>query len=117
MTGESRLWPEREADLFGDRPGPLERLDTALPRRLNAAPEDLEKGLAHLVLTIVELLRELMERQALRRIEAGSVSDEETERLGRAFLMLSERMDELKQAFGLEDEELNLNLGPLGKLL
>jgi hypothetical protein len=105
------------ADLFSETAGTLERLEAALPRRLNADPEGLEKGLAQLVLTLVELLRELMERQALRRIEAGTVSDEEVERLGRTFMALSERMDELKEVFGLTDEDLNLNLGPLGNLL
>jgi hypothetical protein len=107
----------RACDLFGDSTGALERLEAALPRRLNADPEKLEKGLAHLVLTLVELLRELMERQALRRIETGTVNDEEIERLGRTFMALSKRMEELKQVFGLEDEELNLNLGPLGNLI
>ena len=106
-----------EHELFGDSAGALERLEAALPRRLNADPEELEKGLAHLVLTLVELLRQLMERQALRRIEAGTVDDDEIERLGRTFMALSERMEELKRVFGLEDEELNLNLGPLGNLI
>jgi Gas vesicle protein K len=108
---------ERELSLFEDSAGALERLEANLPRRLNADPENLEKGLAHLVLTLVELLRQLMERQALRRIEGGTLDDEEIERLGRTFMALSERMEELKRAFGLEDEELNLNLGPLGNLL
>ena len=108
---------ERELALFEDSAGALERLEANLPRRLNADPENLEKGLAHLVLTLVELLRQLMERQALRRIEGGTLEDEEIERLGRTFMALSERMEELKRAFGLEDEELNLNLGPLGNLL
>jgi len=85
--------------------------------RVTTDPEKLEKGLAHLVLTIIELLRQLMERQALHRIEGGSLSDDEVERLGRTFMALSERMEELKVAFGLEDEELNMNLGPLGDLL
>jgi gas vesicle protein GvpK len=105
------------ADLFRETDGTLERLEAALPRRLNADPEGLEKGLAQLVLTLVELLRELMERQAVRRIEAGTLSDEEVERLGRTFMALSERMDELKDVFGLTDQDLNLNLGPLGNLL
>ncbi|MGN6867273.1 MAG: gas vesicle protein K [Solirubrobacteraceae bacterium] len=105
------------ADLFRETAGTLERLEAALPRRLNADPEGLEKGLAQLVLTLVELLRELMERQAVRRIEAGTLSDEEVERLGRTFMALSERMDELKDVFGLTDQDLNLNLGPLGNLL
>jgi CRISPR/Cas system-associated endonuclease Cas1 len=95
----------------------LERLEAELPRRLNADPENLEKGLAQLVLTVIELLRQLMERQALRRIEGGSLTDEEVERLGQTFLALSERMDELKDVFGIEDKDLNLNLGPLGDLL
>ena len=69
------------------------------------------------MLTIIELLRQLMERQALHRIEGGSLSDEEVERLGRTFMALAERMEELKVAFGLEGEDLNLNLGPLGDLL
>lgn len=85
--------------------------------RIEADPETLEKGLAQLVLTIVELLRQLMERQAVRRIEGGTVTDEEVERLGRTFMALAQRMDELKRVFGLEDEELNLNLGPLGNLI
>lgn len=108
---------DRELALFEDSAGALERLEANLPRRLNADPENLEKGLAHLVLTLVELLRQLMERQALRRIEGGTLDDEEIERLGRTFMALSERMEELKRTFGLEDEELNLNLGPLGNLL
>lgn len=85
--------------------------------RIEADPETLEKGLAQLVLTIVELLRQLMERQALHRIEGGTLTDDEVERLGRTFLALSERMDELKETFGLTDDDLNLNLGPLGNLM
>jgi hypothetical protein len=85
--------------------------------RINADPERLEQGLAHLVLTVIELLRQLMERQALHRMEGGSLTEAEIERLGRTFMALSERMEELKVAFGLEGEELNLNLGPLGDLL
>lgn len=97
--------------------GELERAQSALRRRVEADPERLEKGLAQLVLTLIELLRQLMERQALRRIEGGTLSEEEIERLGRTFMALSERMDELKETFGLEDDDLNLNLGPLGDLM
>ena len=107
----------RELDLFSETEDALDRLEAALPRRLNANPEDLERGLAQLVLTLIELLRQLMERQALRRIEGGTLTDEEVERLGRTFMALSERMEELKRVFGLEDEDLNLNLGPLGNLM
>jgi hypothetical protein len=85
--------------------------------RVTTDPEKLEKGLAHLVLTIIELLRQLMERQALHRIEGGTLTTEEVERLGQTFMALADRMEELKEAFGLEAEDLNLNLGPLGDLL
>jgi uncharacterized protein YjiS (DUF1127 family) len=85
--------------------------------RVSADPQSVERGLVQLVLTIVELLRQLMERQALHRMDAGSLSDEEVERLGQTFMALAERMDELKEHFGLTDEDLNLNLGPLGDLL
>jgi hypothetical protein len=84
---------------------------------VSADPERLEKGLAQLVLTIIELLRQLMERQALHRIEGGSLTADEIERLGRTFMALADRMEELKREFGLEDEDLNLNLGPLGDLM
>jgi Gas vesicle protein K len=95
----------------------LPSIDSALDRRINADPENLERGLAQLVLTIVELLRQLMERQALRRIDDGSLDDEQIERLGQTFMKLSERMKELREEFGLDEEDLNLNLGPLGNLL
>jgi hypothetical protein len=103
-----------DLELFGRE---LERLDSALRGRLNADRESLEKGLAQLVLTLIEVLRQLMERQALRRIEGGSLTSDEVERLGETFMLLEERMDELKEAFELEDEDLNLDLGPLGTLL
>jgi len=94
-----------------------EALPDLLSRRINADPEDVERGLAQLVLTIVELLRQLMERQALRRIEGGTLSDEQVERLGSALMKLEERMEELKQEFGMTAEDLNLSLGPLGDLM
>jgi hypothetical protein len=105
---------EPEFTLFGDE---LDRLDGALRRRVNADREGLEKGLAQLVLTLIELLRQLMERQALRRIDGGSLTADEIERLGETFMLLEERMEELKEAFELEDEDLNLDLGPLGRLI
>jgi hypothetical protein len=95
----------------------LPKLDDALSRRVNADPESVERGLAQLVLTIVELLRQLMERQALRRIDDGTLSEEQIERLGQTFMKLAERMEELREEFGLDEEDLNLNLGPLGNLL
>jgi hypothetical protein len=97
----------------GDHP----RIDDALPRRVNADPENVERGLAQLVLTIVELLRQLMERQALRRIDSGTLSEDQIERLGQTFMELDRRMEELREEFGLDEEDLNLDLGPLGRLL
>ena len=97
--------------------GALDHLPEAFPRRVNADPEQVEKGLAQLVLTLVELLRQLMERQAVRRMESGSLTDDQIERLGETFMKLESRMEELKREFGLEDRDLNLNLGPLGDLL
>ena len=103
-----------DLDLFAeDRP----RLDHVLSRRVNADPESVERGLAQLVLTIVELLRQLMERQALRRVDGGTLTEDEVERLGRTFMELDKRMAELRDEFGLDEEDLNLNLGPLGNLL
>jgi len=95
----------------------LRRLDDALTGRVRADPESVERGLAQLVLTVVELLRQLMERQALRRVEAGGLDEATIERLGSTLMALESRMDELKETFGLEDADLNLDLGPLGRLL
>ena len=103
-----------DLDVFArDQP----RLDDALSRRVNADPESVERGLAQLVLTVIELLRQLMERQALRRVDAGNLSEEQIERLGRTFMELDKRMEELREQFGLTEADLNLDLGPLGNLL
>ena len=104
----------RNLELFGDE---LDRMGAGRGPRINADRESLEKGLAQLVLTLVELIRQLMERQALRRIEGGTLSAEEVERLGETFMLLEEKMEELREHFELEQEDLNLDLGPLGKLL
>jgi hypothetical protein len=77
-----------------------------MTRRVNTDPEHVEKGLAALVLTVIDLLRELMERQAVRRIEGGTLSAEEVERLGRTFMKLEQRLEELRRDFGLEPEDL-----------
>jgi hypothetical protein len=94
----------------------LHALARALPDRINADPEKVEQGLARLVLTVIELLREVLEHQAVRRMDGGTLSDEEIERLGMALLKLNQRMDDLKGIFGLTDEDLNIDLGPLGRL-
>lgn len=86
-------------------------------RRVNADPENAEQSLVTLVLTVVELLRQLMERQALRRVDHGDLTDEQIENVGRTLMRLEERMTELCEHFGVEPGELNLDLGPLGPLL
>ncbi|ANZ27588.1 gas vesicle protein GvpK [Rhodococcus sp. WB1] len=85
--------------------------------RIDSDPESVERGLVTLVLTLVELLRQLMERQALRRVEEGDLSDEQIERIGTTLMLLEERMGELRDHFGLTPEDLNIDLGPLGTLL
>jgi hypothetical protein len=94
----------------------LHAVARALPDRINADPERVEQGLARLVLTVIELLREVLEHQAVRRMDGGTLTDAEIERLGLALLKLNTRMDELKRIFGLTDEDLNIDLGPLGRL-
>ena len=91
-------------------------LSSAEGARIRLDPDNVRNGLVRLVLTLIELIRELLERQALRRIDGGCLTGDEIERLGLTFLRLSEEMDRLKQQFGLSDEDLNLDLGPLGTL-
>lgn len=88
-----------------------------LAERVQLNHDNVEQGLAKLVLTVIELLRELMERQAIKRVEGGTLTDEEIEEIGTTLLKLEEKMEELKIIFGLEQEDLNINLGPLGNLL
>ena len=88
----------------------------ALPERINADPEHVEQGLARLVLTVIEVVRKVLEHQAVRRMDGGGLSAEEIERLGLTLLKLDERMQQLKGAFGLTDEDLQIDLGPLGRL-
>lgn len=95
----------------------LTRVDAGLPRHINADQRNVEQGLARLVLTLIELVRRLLEKQALRRMEADSLTDEQIERLGETFIKLEEKMTELKATFGLQDEDFNLDLGPLGDLM
>jgi hypothetical protein len=90
--------------------------ETTIPERISADAEIVENGLAKLVLAIVELVRRLLEKQALRRMDSGNLSEEEIERLGTALMKLEEKMAELKQLFGLSDDDLNLRLGPIKTL-
>ena len=85
--------------------------------RIEIKQGEVAKGLGKLVLTLVELIRELLERQAIRRIESGTLGESEVEKLGATFMQLAEQIEVLRKEFGLEDEDLNLDLGPIGKLL
>ena len=87
--------------------------ESIVPERIAADSEIVENGLAKLVLSIIELVRKLLEKQALRRMDAGNLTDAEIERLGSALMKLEEKMAELKQTFGLTDRDLNMNLGPI----
>lgn len=113
------LEPDETAAIEIDREtmtAALQAVARTLPERINADPERVEQGLARLVLTVIELLRQVLEHQAVRRMDGGSLTDEEIERLGLALMKLNIRMDELKAIFGLTDEDLNIDLGPLGRL-
>jgi hypothetical protein len=88
-----------------------------IPQRLETDAESVERDLFKLVLTIVELVRQLMEKQALRRVDEGDLSDEQVEALGTGLMHLDEAMEEMKSRYGLTTRDLNIDLGPLGNLL
>jgi len=90
--------------------------ERTIPDRISADSDIVENGLAKLVLSIIELVRRLLEKQALRRMDAGNLTDEEIERVGSALMKLEEKMAEMKQIFGLSDDDLNLKLGPVKTL-
>jgi hypothetical protein len=94
----------------------LQAAAQGVPSRIDCSPETVEQGLAKLVLGLIELLRRLLERQAVRRMEGGSLSDEEVEQMGQALMKLEQKIRELAASFGLRPEDLNLDLGPLGNL-
>ena len=106
----------RDADLEAELSTQLAAVARALPERINADPEHVEQGLARLVLTLIELLRKVLEHQAVRRMDGGGLTADEIERLGLALLKLDERMRQLKEVFELTDEDLQIDLGPLGRL-
>ncbi len=122
----SRAAPEMAEPLPASRGRARDVIDVASgneaadegPRRLlDIDPGQIERDLCRLVLTVVELLRQLMEKQAIRRMEGDTLKEEEIERLGLAFARLDEKMEELKEVFGLNDDDLNIDLGPLGTLV
>ena len=90
---------------------------TASPSRWNADPDDVQRSVAQLVLTLVEFVRKLLERQAIRRMEGGTLTDEQVEDVGRALMKLEETVRDIAAKFGIPPDELNLDLGPLGKLM
>jgi hypothetical protein len=92
-------------------------IKAANPERINIDPKNVEHGLAKLVLTLIELIRKLLEKQAMRRMEGNSLSDEEIEKVGEGLRKIEDKMKELKEIFGLKDKDLNINLGPLGDLM
>lgn len=94
----------------------LNELSRSLPDHINAQPASAGQELGRLVLTLVEVLRKVLEHQAVQRMDSGSLTPEEIEKLGLALLNLNGKMTELKAAFGLKDEDLDIDLGPLGRL-
>ena len=109
--------PEIETEHAGEFVAELRRLSDALPERINVDAQSVEQGLAKLVLTLIELIRRLLEKQAVRRMEGGDLTPEQIEELGLALMKLEEKMRELKGQFGLADEDLDLDLGPVGRLI
>src|SRR5438552_14985044 len=95
----------------------LASITNGTTQRIDCTPDNIEQGLAKLVLSLIELLRQLLERQAIRRMEGGSVNDEQIEKMGEALMKLEAKIHELATHFGLSPADLNLDLGPLGNLL
>jgi hypothetical protein len=120
-TARARQTPSRHVDVVEPDVDALrrelQRAAASAPPRWNADPEEVRRSVVKLVLTLVEFLRRLMERQAIRRMEAGSLNDDETEKLGTALMRLEETIKEIGAQFGLAPEDLNLDLGPAGKLM
>lgn len=121
LPGAAQDMHMARADTGGEPRAPqgevsLRQLAPALPEKVNVDPEGVENGLARLVLTLIEVLRKVLEHQAIRRMEGGSLNEEEIERLGLGLLRLHDRMQELKNVFGLTDDDLQIDLGPLGRV-
>jgi hypothetical protein len=95
----------------------LDSLSARSPNRWNADPEDVRRSVGKLVLTLVEFIRQLLERQAIRRMDAGTLTAEETEAVGLALMRLEETVRFVGAQFGLDPEDLTLDLGPVGKLM
>jgi len=111
-----QLTPQEVDQAVSELRRQLRGLEQQLPERIDCSQETIEQGLAKLVLGLIELLRQLLERQAIRRMEGGTLSEQQVEEMGLALMKLEEKIKELAQQFGLTQEDLKLNLGPLGNL-
>jgi len=109
--------PEIETSHVEEFVEQLRCVTDTLPSRINVDAHSVEQGLAKLVLTLIEFIRRLLEKQAVRRMEGGDLSPEQIEDLGLALMRLEGKLQELKTQFGLSDEDLNLDLGPIGRLI
>ena len=117
MTDVRKVTPQEIAAAVSDLNRELRAVGEGTIERIDCSPENIEQGLARLVLSLVELLRRLLERQAIRRMEGGSLDDAKVEEMGQALMKLEMKVHEIAAAFGLKPEDLNLELGPLGNLL
>jgi len=117
MTGLRKISPEEIAAAVSELNRELKNVGESTLDRVDCTPENIEKGLARLVLSLIELLRRLLERQAIRRMEGGTLDDAKIEEMGQSLMRLEQKIREIAAAFGLKPEELNLELGPLGNLV
>ncbi len=117
MDSSKPVTPEEVDAAVSELRRQLEGMTQRSLERIDCSQETIEQGLAKLVLGLIELLRQLLERQAIRRMEGGTLSDVQVEEMGMALMKLEEKIKELAQQFNLKPEDLNLNLGPLGNLL
>lgn len=117
MAEVRKITPEEIAAAVSDLNRELKSAGEGTIERIDCSPENIEQGLARLVLSLIELLRRLLERQAIRRMEGGSLDEAKIEEMGQALMKLELKIYEIAAMFGLRPEDLNLELGPLGNLL
>lgn len=118
LSSPSREPTPEEVDYIKRLQREIRRAEENIPRIIDAgSPKEAEKGIAQLVLTLVELIRRLMEKEAYRRVKRGSLAPVEVEKLGLSLKAIDKKIKEIQALFGIEDEELNLHLGPLGDLM
>lgn len=117
MSDVRKIRPEDIAAAVSDLNRELKSAGEGTLERIECSPENIEQGLARLVLSLIELLRRLLERQAIRRMEGGSIDDPKVEEMGQALMKLELKINEIAAMFGLRPQDLNLELGPLGNLM